>query len=90
MKKINYNFETTTIVVDKEDLQCAFTGTIKRGIMGFYGSLHVGDGKIVCMADTQEDLIENLDTMCTLKIRGKLHDVSGRQEKIMETPYFFN
>lgn len=90
MKKINFDFGTTTLIMENETLECAFVGSIKKGIMGFYGSLTVGDGKIICKADTQEELIANLDAMCSMKNRGKLHSVTGRQSKIFDTTYFFN
>jgi hypothetical protein len=50
----------------------------------------VNDGQMWSAAETQEELVNNLDKICSMKLDYDLHSNTGESILIAETPFFLN
>jgi hypothetical protein len=94
MKKLPH-IEITELFLVKADWNRTFTGKIVRetdedGLSTVRGSVVVNEGKIWSAADTQDELGNNLDDICTMKLDKDLHGDAGVRTTVAETTFFMN
>jgi hypothetical protein len=96
-KKISQEFEITELFLVKcgNDYKRTFIGqiyreTTKEGKTIVRGNVVVNDGKIWSYAETQEELGNNLDKICTMKLDYDLHSNTGESILIAGTPFSLN
>lgn len=88
-------FHITELLLVKVDWNRKFIGEINRhigvdGSMFVTGKVFVQDGSIWSMATDQNELSENLDNICKLKLDCNLHANIGKIFRTAETPLFLN
>lgn len=88
-------FEMTELWLVKADWDRTFIGSIKRledndGFIQVFGEVTVNEGKIVASANTEEDLTNKLNDICTMKLDHGLHDKIGTTTLIFEDLFFHN
>jgi hypothetical protein len=54
------------------------------------GNVIVNEGKIWCVADSEEELGTYLDDICTMKLDHNLHSFAGLTIKIIGIDFFLN
>ena len=94
MKKLP-TIEITELFMVKADWNRTFIGQIIRktdedGLSINLGNVIVDEGKIWSKAETQEELGNNLDDICTLKLDGGLHNSCGVTSILAETLFNHN
>jgi hypothetical protein len=94
MKKTS-KIEITELFLVKADWHRTFMGEIIRettdeGKEFVRGNVVINEGKAWSTGNTQSDLANNLDYICTMKLDGGLHDNSGVTSIIAETPFNHN
>ena len=96
-KKLPQGFDITELFLVKagNDFKRTFIGQIHRettkdGRVAIHGSVMVNEGKIWSSAETQEELGENLDAICTLKLKEGLHSTAAKTSEIGGMQYFLN
>ena len=94
MKKIPH-IEITELFLVKSGWNRTFTGQIVRetdedGLSTVRGSVTVNEGKIWCAANTEDELGNNLDDICTMKLDHDLHGNAGVRTIVAETTFFMN
>ncbi len=96
-KKMPNEFEITELFLVKagNDFKRTFIGQIFReitseGVSIVRGIVMVNEGKIICSAETQEELGRFLDDICLLKLDLGLHSSAGVSTKVFDTAFFLN
>ena len=93
MKKTS-KIEITELFLVKADWHRTFMGTIVRettdGKEFVRGTVIINEGQAWSTGNSQEDLANNLDNICTLKLDKNLHGNPGVTTKIAGTPFNHN
>jgi hypothetical protein len=94
MKKLP-TIEISELFLVKADWNRTFVGQIIRktdedGLSINLGNVTVNEGKIWSKAETQEELGNNLDDICTLKLDHNLHNSCGVTSILAETLFNHN
>ena len=94
MKKLTH-IEISELFLVKADWNRTFVGQIIRktdedGLSIVLGNVTVNEGKIWSKAETQDELGNNLDDICTLKLDGGLHNSCGVTSILAETLFYHN
>jgi hypothetical protein len=95
MKKKTPNITITELYLIKADWKRTFFGQIVRetdvdGHEVIRGNVVVNEGKIWGCADNLDDLGNNLDAICVMKLDKGLHDNPGIREVIAGNAFFLN
>jgi hypothetical protein len=85
----------TELILIKADWQRTFIGTIRKeadidGNPVFSGSVIVQEGMIRSMSSDEEELRNNLDDICLMKLDFHLHEDLGVTTKIFNMDFFWN
>jgi hypothetical protein len=85
----------TELFLVKADWTRTFMGTIRREVDGdgnpvLLGEVIVQEGKIWSKADNQEELMMNMDALCTLKLDYGLHFTCGISTIFSGFKIYFN
>ncbi|MGD0581518.1 MAG: hypothetical protein ABR974_01080 [Bacteroidales bacterium] len=77
------------------DLKRTYVGEIFRekaedGKEIIDGNVKVNEGKIWCIAETQDELGTYLDDMCLMKLDMGLHSNAGEKIKILDNYFYLN
>jgi hypothetical protein len=93
MKKTD-NIQITELFLIKSDWGRTFMGSLKRNIVNgkeiVRGKVKVNDGNLLGVANSDDELMKNLDEICVMKLDKGLHDNSGVSITVAETPLFLN
>jgi hypothetical protein len=94
MKRGN-NIETTELFLVKTNWNRTFLGQIIRetdedGLVILHGSVVVNEGMIWSAGSTPDELGDNLDDICTLKLKYNLHSSLGRHIIVAEKEIYLN
>ena len=94
-KKKQPDILITELFLVKADWHRTFMGTIIRettadGKEFVRGSVIINEGRAWSIGNSQSELAENLDDICTLKLDYGLHSDSGVTTTIFETKFFLN
>lgn len=89
------DIQISELFLVKADWNRTFTGQIIRettadGQEIIRGSVTIGEGKAWSVGKTEEELGNNLDDICTLKLDHNLHSNPGLREVIAGTAFFLN
>jgi len=89
------NLEITELFLVKADWNRTFMGQIIRettvdGQEIIRGNVIINDGKAWSVGNTEEELGNNLDDICTLKLDFNLHADLGIRELIAGIEFFLN
>jgi hypothetical protein len=89
------NLIITELMLVKSDWQRTFIAEIYReitseGVSIVRGTVVVGEGKIWCSGETQQELGGFLDDICTLKLDKGLHSNAAITIKIYNEDFFLN
>jgi hypothetical protein len=85
----------TELFLVKADWHRTFLGEIIRetqedGSVINRGKVIIEEGMAWGVGSTQEELAENLDKVCTMKLDGGLHSKQGPREAIAGTSFYLN
>lgn len=85
-------FELSELHLVKADADRTYIGSLKRNkeTNALFGTVTVEEGKIISIASSDDELTKNMDDICKLKLDHRIHQVSGRQIKVMEGSLFYN
>lgn len=94
-KKASNNLILTELFLVKADWTRTYMGAIRRehdddGNEIVLGSVIVNEGRIWSKAQTQEELMSNMDAICTLKLDKGLHSFPVVLTRISGQEYFSN
>jgi hypothetical protein len=94
MKKLPI-IEITELFLVKSGWDRTFVGQIIRetdedGLSTVRGNVVVNEGMIWSAANTQDELGNNLDDICTMKLDMNLHDNVGVRTVVANTAFFMN
>jgi hypothetical protein len=89
------DIQITELFLVKADWNRTFMGQIIRettvdGQELIRGNVIINEGKAWSIGNTEEELGNNLDDICTLKLDKNLHGDPGRREVIAGIPFFLN
>ena len=94
MEKLR-NIQITELFLVKADWNRTFMGQIIRekiedGKDIIRGTVIVNEGKIWSVGETEEELGNRLDDICTMKLDHKLHENPGKMDVIAENLFSLN
>jgi hypothetical protein len=94
-KKISSGIEITELFLVKADWHRTFMGEIIRettadGKEFVRGTVIINEGRAWSIGNSQQDLANNLDNICTMKLDFGLHSDRGETIIISGTDFFLN
>jgi hypothetical protein len=94
-KKIPSSIEITELFLVKAGWHRSYIGEIIREITAdgkefVRGSVIINEGKAWSTGNSQEELANNLDSICTLKLDHGLHNNAGNTSIIFNKLFFLN